>query len=91
MPVPEVQIGPAAKAAADRIARRREREFIRFPRVWEKRLDASNSANTYRVALFVLFQHWKANGKPFTYSNIAAETGGVSRFSKWRALRSLSN
>jgi hypothetical protein len=89
MPIGEIQIGPSAKATGDRIARRREREFIRFPRVWEKRLETSTSANTYRVALLVLFQHWKANGKPFILSNIATETGGVSRFGKWRSLREL--
>jgi hypothetical protein len=89
MPIGEVQIGPSAKAAADRIARRREREFVRFPRVWEKRLEATDSANTYRVALFVLFRHWKADGKPFVLSNIAMSTGGVARQGKWRALREL--
>ena len=89
MPVGEIQIGPAAKAAADRIARRREREFIRFPRVWEKRLEASTCVNTYRVALVVLFQHWKASGKPFVLSNITMSTGGVTRQSKWRSLREL--
>ena len=89
MPVPEVQIGPAAKAAADRVARRREREFIRFPRVWEKRLEASNSLNTYRVALVVLFRHWKAGEKPFALSNITMSTGGVNRQGKWRALQEL--
>jgi hypothetical protein len=68
---------------------RRRHEFIKVPRVWSDRLQAARYASTYRIALYLLFQHWKTEGQAIRLSNVAAVRAGVSRGQKWRALREL--
>ena len=67
--------------------RKRRQQFVKVPWTWIERLIAARQIATYRVALFVLHQSWKARGEPFTLSNGAVN--GVSRWQKWRALREL--
>ena len=73
--------------AAPRNSRRRH--FVQVPLTWVERLAHSSSANTYRVALHLLYRHWKNGAQPFLLGNRLLEMEGVSRFAKWRALREL--
>lgn len=79
----------AKLAVVPRQIRRKRQHFVQFPGTWIERLAKTTSANTYRVALHVLYRHWKDGGKPFTLSNGALITEGVARRAKWRALREL--
>jgi hypothetical protein len=54
-----------------------------------EKLSRTRSANTYRVALYLLFLHWKGNGDPIKLANGMLAMDRVTRFSKWRALREL--
>ena len=58
------------------------------PWVWVESLKAARHVASYRLALFVLYQHWKTN-KPVLASNVALKALGVPRRSKYRAIREL--
>jgi hypothetical protein len=65
------------------------RQFIKFPWAWMDLLRATTSGSAYRLALILVYEHWRTGGRPIMLSNIAAEKEGLSRHSKWRALREL--
>jgi hypothetical protein len=71
-----------------RIKRKRQ-HFIQVPWDWVERLATARYIATYRVALHILYRHWKDRGLPFTLSNGAMAIEGVSRWQKWRALQEL--
>jgi hypothetical protein len=75
--------------ATPRVIQKRKREFIRVPCVWAERLTEARHLATYRVALRILYRHWKERGKPFTLSNGMTAMDGVDRQRKWDALREL--
>jgi hypothetical protein len=67
----------------------RRQQFVMVPWRWIDRLATTSSANTYRVALHLLHQHWKNNSRPFLLPNGLLVMEGVTRHSKWRALTKL--
>jgi hypothetical protein len=71
--------------------KKRRRHFVRVPWTWVEKLSKTRSANTYRVALYVLYLHWKGDGNPIKLANGMLAIDGVTRFSKWRALRELEH
>ena len=70
-------------------ARRSKRGFVMVPLAWKNRLSAACNVCTLKVALELLFRHWKTGGKPILLANAAMGQLGVRRHSKWRALREL--
>ena len=48
---------------------KRRQHFVKVPWTWVERLAEARYVATYRLALHVLYRHWKANGKPFTLAN----------------------
>jgi hypothetical protein len=81
--------GDAQWAAAPKKIRQRRQQFVQVPWTWLERLAQSRSANTYRVAVTLLYLHWKANDSPIKLANGMLGIDGVSRSSKWRALAEL--
>jgi hypothetical protein len=79
----KVAIGPR------KICKRRE-HFVKVPWTWIERLNGAGG-QTYRVALSVLYLHWKNRGQPIKFANAMLRTDGVSRYSKWKALRDLEH
>ena len=67
---------------------RRSKNFIMVPMEWFDRLSGSTGA-THRLAIWLLHLHWRNRSKPVKLGNIALKAAGVSRQSKWRALREL--
>ena len=67
---------------------KRRGQFIRLPWLWFEKL-AGATGQTYRVALYLLFLHWKNGCKPIKLANGMLAIDGVSRQSKWRALGEL--
>jgi hypothetical protein len=67
---------------------RHRQQFTKFPDSWSRRLRSARGV-TYRVALFILRQYWKSNGRSVRLSNTALAREGVGRHSKWRALHEL--
>jgi hypothetical protein len=69
--------------------RKQRQHFVKVPWVWVERLAKARHIATYRVALHVLYRHWKGDGLPFTLSNTAVADQGVTQWRKWDALREL--
>jgi hypothetical protein len=78
-----------AKAKTSALAKRRKKQFIMVPLTWWDQLQTAKRASTLKVALYLLFQHWKGNKRPVRLSNIALTEAAVSRWQKWRALAEL--
>ncbi len=68
---------------------KRRRHFVKVPGTWVEQLTKARHIATYRLALHVLYRHWKGAGQPFTLSNGMVAMEGVSRWQKWRALEEL--
>ena len=66
-----------------------QRIFTRLPREWELRLLTARRISTYRLAIELLYLHWKGNGKPITVSGKVAEAVKICPRSKWEALAEL--
>jgi hypothetical protein len=59
--------------------------------VWVQQLQKASCTSTYRLALYLLFYHWKNGGSAITVSNVAVAEYGISRRQKWRALTELEH
>jgi hypothetical protein len=65
-------------------------QFVQVPLIWVERLQTARCVGSYRLALHLLFQHWKSGGKPIKLSNVAlAKLGIRDGDAKWRALLEL--
>jgi hypothetical protein len=79
----------AKLAVVPRKLRKRREHFVKMPWTWIEQLAKARYLATYRVALHVLYRHWKGGGRPFTLSNGMVAMEGVSRWAKWRGLAEL--
>jgi hypothetical protein len=66
-----------------------QREFVRVPWEWVERLRDVQRLSTYRLALLLLYEHWRQGGRPIVLSNILAADVGLSPRSKWNAVLEL--
>ena len=78
-------------AVVPRKIQKRREHFVMMPWTWLDPLNKlrSASANTYRVAHSVRYQHWKDKGKPFKLANGMVGLDGITPDSKRRALAQL--
>jgi hypothetical protein len=67
------------------------RQFVRVPWAWVERLQSTRRANTYRLALVLLYENWRLGGRPITLSNVYILAEGLQARSKWRALAELES
>jgi hypothetical protein len=66
------------------------RQFIMVPWQWQERLEPARRAVTYRLALWLLYEHWRRGGGPVVLSNEGLKRAKLlSRQSKWNALAEL--
>jgi hypothetical protein len=77
------------RAIVPRKIQKRRRHFVKVPWIWIERLAQAHYIATYRVALHLLYEHWKKHGGPISLANGALRAEGVTRFAKWRALGEL--
>jgi hypothetical protein len=77
---------PARAGAAPK---RQRREFVIVPMAWKDRLAGAVHASTFKLALHLLYQHWKNDGAAIKLSNVALAKDGISRWAKWRSLGEL--
>jgi hypothetical protein len=80
--------GVAERRIAPRKIQRRRKQFIMVPWGWLERLNDA-SGQTYRLALILLYLHWKGAGAPIKLANGMLEMDGVPRTTKKRALADL--
>jgi hypothetical protein len=62
------------------------RQFVRVPWLWVEQLQQARRVSTYRLAMMLLYEHWRTGGHPIALSNIGAWKEGLTRRSKWNAL-----
>lgn len=62
--------------------------FVKVPLTWLEKLNGA-SGQTCRLALYLLYFHWRGRGAPITLANRTLECGGIPSQSKRRALRYL--
>jgi hypothetical protein len=74
--------------AATKVERRRQ-QFTKVPNSWVEELRKARNISTYRVALYLLYRHWKGRRRPIPLSNVALFSTGVTRRGKWKALAEL--
>ena len=76
-------------AVVPRKIQKRREHFVKVPGLWVERLVGARYIATYRVTLYLLYQHWKGGGGPIKLANGVLLMEGVTRAAKWRALREL--
>jgi hypothetical protein len=52
-------------------------------------LKATNCASTYKLALFLIYEHWRNGGRAIRLANAALAEVGVTRRTKGQALAEL--
>jgi hypothetical protein len=62
------------------------REFVRVPWGWVEHLREAKRVSTYRLALVLLYEHWRTGGRLIVLSNAGMRPEGLTRQSKWNAL-----
>jgi hypothetical protein len=67
------------------------REFVRVPWEWAERLQAAKRISSWRLAVLLLYEHWRTGGRDIALSNILARHIGLSCRSKSRGLNELEN
>jgi len=82
-----MDFGEVRAVVPEKIKKRRE-HFVKLPMTWYERLRGANG-QTYRVAWFLLYQHWRNTGEPFKVPNGMLAIDGVPPRTKCRALRDL--
>ena len=69
----------APPGAGARSTPKRRQRFTIVPQAWDERLRNARLVASYRIALFLLYQHWWNKGRPIKLTNVAAAAAGVSR------------
>jgi hypothetical protein len=82
---------PKLRPKAARPQKKWRRHFIMFPWTWMDQLKATDRPTTYRLALLLVYEHWRTKGRPIVLSNVVVEREGISSKSKWNALRELED
>jgi hypothetical protein len=78
----------ASLAVVPRKIQKRRQHFIKVPWTWVERLNGA-AGQTYRVALCLLYLHWKGRGEPIKFANGMLQVDGVNRQAKWRGVNDL--
>jgi hypothetical protein len=66
-----------------------QKRFTLVPWAWADRLKEARYISTYRVALHLLYEHWRTGGRVIRLSNSTLKEEGIERREKWRGLREL--
>lgn len=61
--------------------------FVRVPWLWVERLGNARHASTWKLAMHLLYEHWRAGGPAIVLPNSMVE--GLKRQRKWDALHEL--
>jgi hypothetical protein len=66
-----------------------QRRFVRVPWSWIDRLKTTNRVSTYRLALYLIYEAWRNDGRPIRLANVALAEDGITRSAKRMALEEL--
>ena len=79
----------SAYAAGPKPKEKWRRRFIKVPWSWVDRLKTANRGTTCRLALLLIYEHWRVGGRVIRLTNAALAEVGVSRRAKGPALNEL--
>ena len=68
-----------------------KRHYTIFPYAWQERLRDCQAGSTYRVAVYLVYEHWRNEGRRIRLSNGVMAAEGVSPTAKLRGLRALES
>jgi hypothetical protein len=85
--VQPVPVGSSGAPAWIRRPRHTVQHFVKVPLTWKDRLAEAKYAATLKLALHLLFEHWKRNGAAIKLPNVVLDR--ISPDQKLRALREL--
>jgi hypothetical protein len=85
---PAAAEGVVERRLVPRKIQKRLDHFVKVPWTWIERLKGADG-QTYRVALCLLYLHWKGNGAPIKLASGMLTMDGVPRETKRRALQDL--
>ena len=85
---PGAASGQSGRPPAKPKRKKWRRHYVHVPWEWVERGQLP-TVSTYRLALLLLYEHWRTGGRPIVLSNISALQEGLSRRSKWNALAEL--
>jgi hypothetical protein len=71
--------------------RKWRRHYVRVPWQWAERLQEAKRVSTYRLALVLVYEHWRTGGQPIVLSNIFSAAERVPIRSKSRAIAELES
>jgi hypothetical protein len=66
-----------------------KRRYTIFPYAWQERLRSCQAGSMYRLALHLLYEHWRNGGRSIRLANVALAAEGVGRTVKLDGLREL--
>jgi hypothetical protein len=72
-----------------RKAKKWQHRFVSVPWVWADQLKTCESAATFKLALLLLYEHWRTNGSWIHLTNALAATMDILPEAKRRALGDL--
>ena len=84
----QLRIDPE-RVTKPRRPKRWRRHYVNVPWQWVERLRTTKRVCTYRVALLLLYEHWRTGGRPILLSNVGVRREGLARRSKWNAIAEL--
>jgi hypothetical protein len=87
---PDLAAKVQAKAkGAPRKATKWKKHFIRVPWSWVERLRDAHHVCTWKLAMYLLYEHWRNGGQVIVLSNAALAAEGMTRHRKWEGVREL--
>jgi hypothetical protein len=86
-----VREGAELEQEAPRARTKWRREFVRVPWEWAERLQAAKRISSWRLAVLLLYEHWRTGGRDIALSNVLAQEIGLPCRSKSRGLNELEN
>jgi hypothetical protein len=67
------------------------RYYVNVPWLWVERLQKAKRVGTYRLALVLVYEHWRTGARPIVLSNVFSNAECVPIRSKSRALAELES
>ena len=78
-----------APAPIKRKAKKWQHRFVSVPWAWANQLKTCDRAATFKLALLLLYEHWRSNGSWVRLTNALAATMDILPEAKRRALADL--
>jgi hypothetical protein len=76
-------------AGRPKVGKKWQRKFVQVPWVWIDRIKAASRLTTYRLALLLLYEHWRTGGRSIKLTNVGLVGDGITLLESALALASV--